>query len=263
MTYLPIIKTTIGAYLYLWEERHYLWQLTLPPLVVLAILEALVQWGTLSTVETGGKMTYVDFQQSGWVAVLFYVTFFLNIWIWLSYSVAWHRVFLVQEENKDVLKAYSWNNRQVNFLWTTIKIFFLLIPVLIIIQRFVNIQAHGISVLILGVTLCIYVYARLLLWFPAVATDKNLNILSVWQLSTKNGWRLVGVIGFTSLPLIILSLPMVFLIRQMGYFGQSHKSLSLALVGNLFFEFLSFIALAASISALSISYKFFNENKSS
>ena len=188
-------------------------------------------------------MTYVDFQQSGWVAVLFYVTFFLNIWIWLSYSVAWHRVFLVQEENKDVLKAYSWNNRQVNFLWTTIKIFFLLIPVLIIIQRFVNIQAHGISVLILGVTLCIYDYARLLLWFPAVATDKNLNILSVWQLSTKNGWRLVGVIGFTSLPLIILSLPMVFLIRQMGYFGQSHKSLSLALVGNLFFEFLSFIAL--------------------
>ena len=130
-------------------------------------------------------------------------------------------------------------------------------------QRFVNIEANGITVLILGVTLCIYVYARLLLWFPAVATDKNLSILSVWQLSTKNGWRLVGVIGFTSLPLIILSLPMVFIIRQMGYFGQSHKSLSLALVGNLFFEFLSFIALAVSISALSISYKFFNENKSS
>ena len=53
MTYLPIMKTAISAYLYLWEERHYLWQLTLPPLVVLAILEALVQWGTLSTVETG------------------------------------------------------------------------------------------------------------------------------------------------------------------------------------------------------------------
>ena len=87
-----------------------------------------------------------------------------------------------------------------------IKIIFLLIPVLIIIQRFVNIEANGIAVLILGITLCIYIYARLLLWFPAVATDKNLSILSVWQLSTKNGWRLVGVIGFTSLPLIILRL---------------------------------------------------------
>ena len=263
MTYLPIMKTAISAYLYLWEERHYLWQLTLPPLVVLAILEALVQWGTVSTVQTGSKITYVDFQQSGWVAVLFYVTFFLNIWIWLSYSVAWHRRFLVQEEKKDVLKAYSWNNRQVNFLWTTIKIFFLLIPVIIIIQRFVNIETNGILILILGITLCIYIYSRLLLWFPAVATDQVLNILAVWQLSTKNGWRLVGVITFTSLPLIILSLPMVLIIRQMGYFGQSHKSLSLALVGNLFFEFLSFIALAASISALSISYKFLTDNKNS
>ncbi len=263
MTYLPIIRTAISAYLYLWEERRYLWQLTLPPLVILAILEALVQWGTVSTVETGGKITYVDFHHSGWVAVLFYVTFFLNIWIWLSYSVAWHRGFLVQKEKKDVLKAYSWNSRQVNFLWTTLKIFFLLIPVLIIVQRFLSIEVNSILVLILGITLCIYVYSRLLLWFPAVATDQNLNILSVWQLSSKNGWRLVGVIGLTSLPLIILSLPMVLLIRQMGYFGQSHKSLSLALIGNLFFEFLSFMALAASISALSISYKFLADSKNS
>jgi hypothetical protein len=260
MTYLPVIKTVFSAYLYLWEERHYLWQLTLPPLVVLAILEALVQWGTISTVQTGNQMTLVDLHQSGWVAILFYFTFFLNIWIWLSYSVAWHRGYLVRGESRDVLKAYTWNGRQVQFLWTMIKIFFFFIPVIFIVQRFLNVGTGGLFILIFCIMACIYVYARLLLWFPAVAVDKNLNLLSLWQLSSKNGWRLVGVIAFTSLPLIILSLPIVFIIRQMGYFGHSHHSLSLALMGNLFFEFLSFLALAASISALSISYKFFEDN---
>ena len=49
MIRLPVIKTVFGAYYYLWEERLYLWQLTLPPLVVLAILKTLVQWGTVSS----------------------------------------------------------------------------------------------------------------------------------------------------------------------------------------------------------------------
>lgn len=263
MIRLPVIKTVFGAYYYLWEERLYLWQLTLPPLVVLAILKTLVQWGTVSSIDIGSKIASIDIYRSGWVAVLFYVAFFVNFWVWLSYSVAWHRAYLVQSENKDVLKAYSWNGRQVQFLWTTIKILFLMVPAMIILPRLIILGANGALPLIIGMTACLYVYARLLLWFPAIATDQTLNIWPLWQLSSKNGWRLASVIVCTSLPLVMSGLPVVFIFQQLGFFDQSNQSLSVSLLGNLFLEFLSFIALAASISALSISYKFLLKNKNS
>ena len=46
MTQIPVFQTVFGVYLYLWQERQNLWQLTLPPIVILSILGALVQWGT-------------------------------------------------------------------------------------------------------------------------------------------------------------------------------------------------------------------------
>jgi len=263
MTRLPVIKTVFGAYNYLWEERLYLWQLTLPPLVVLAILKTLVQWGTVSSIDIGSKIASIDIYRSGWVAVLFYLAFFVSIWAWLSYSVAWHRAYLLRSENKDVLKAYSWNGRQVQFLWTTLKIFFLMVPAMYILPRFIILGANGTLPLIIGMTACLYVYARLLLWFPAVAIDQTLNIWPLWQLSGKNGWRLASVIVCTSLPLVISGLPVVFIFQQLGFFDQSNQSLSVSLLGNLFLEFLSFVALAASISALSISYRHLLQNKNS
>ncbi|PPR58440.1 MAG: hypothetical protein CFH07_00874 [Alphaproteobacteria bacterium MarineAlpha3_Bin6] len=263
MIRLPVIKTVFGAYYYLWEERLYLWQLTLPPLVVLAILKTLVQWGTVSSIDIGSKIASIDIYRSGWVAVLFYVAFFVNIWVWLSYSVAWHRAYLLRSENKDVLKAYSWNGRQVQFLWTTLKIFFLMVPAMYILPRFIILGANGALPLIIGMTACLYVYARLLLWFPAVAIDQTLNIWPLWQLSGKNGWRLASVMVCTSLPLVMSGLPVVFIFHQLGFFDQSNQSLSVSLLGNLFLEFLSFIALAASISALSFSYRYLLQNKNS
>ena len=75
---------------------------------------------------------------------------FINIWVWLSYSVAWHRSYLVQGEDKDVLKAYLWNRRQLHFFRTGIKIFLLMIPAIFIFPFFgareVKMQTHFLSV---------------------------------------------------------------------------------------------------------------------
>ena len=49
VTPLPVLGTVLGAYAFVWRERRQFWQLTLPPLVILAILTALVQWGTVSS----------------------------------------------------------------------------------------------------------------------------------------------------------------------------------------------------------------------
>ena len=187
----------------------------------------------------------------------------MNIWVWLSYSVAWHRAYLLRSENKDVLKAYSWNGRQVQFLWTTLKIFFLMVPAMYILPRFIILGADGALPLMIGMTACLYVYARLLLWFPAVAIDQTLNIWPLWQLSGKNGWRLASVMVCTSLPLVMSGFLVGLVFQQLGFFDQSNQSLSVSLLGNLFLEFLSFMALAASISALSFSYRYLLQNKNS
>ena len=261
MTHLPVTQTVLDAYIYLWQERQYLWQLTLPPLVILGILGALVQWGTISSIETMNGASYVIINRSGWTTFLFLVMLFTNIWAWLSYSVAWHRSYLVRGEGKNILKAYTWNGRQLKFFFTSIKIFLLVLPALLIFPFLVILQTPGILLLIPGVIIFGYINARLLLWFPAVSVDQNLDIKSLWRLSDENGWRLLIIVVCISLPLITVSLTAVFLTGPLGSFTHPPQSLSLTLLRNLIFEFLSFMGLAASISALSISYKFLMERK--
>ena len=76
----------------------------------------------------------------------------------------------------------------------------------------------------------------------------------VWEVSDGNGFRLLGVVLGVTLPLIALSLPALVLAGPLGGVDGVTKSLTLGLVGGLIIEFLSFIGLAASISALSIAY---------
>ena len=257
MTQIPVFQTVVSVYLYLWQERKHLWQLTLPPIVILSILGAFVQWGTTSSIETNNNISYIGFHRSGWVAALSYITLFISIWIWLSYSVAWHRRYLLGGDGNNTLIAYGWSRRQLRFFWTAIKIFTLMIPALLVFTLFMTPAAFGVTLLVLGLLTYGYVYARLLLWFPAVAVDHQLNIRSLWQLSENNGWRLLSIFVSVSMPLIILSLLAYLITGPLGFFAHTTQYLSVALLSNLLFKFLSFMELAASISALSIAYQYF------
>jgi len=261
MTPIPVFQTAIGAYLYLWQERIYLWQLTMPPIVILSILGALVQWGTTSSIETTNSMSYTSIHRSGWVAALFYITFLISIWIWLSFSVAWHRKYLLGGNGNGTLNAYRWSRRQFRFLGTAIKIFLLMIPALFIFTFLVTPAALRVFLIILGLMAYAYIYARLLIWFPAVAVDQQLDIRSLWQLSQNNGWRLLSIIAVVSMPLIVLSLLAYLITGPLEFISQFNQYLSVALLSNLLFKFLSFMELAASISGLSIAYQYFVDRK--
>ena len=263
MTQIPVFQTVFGVYLYLWQERQNLWQLTLPPIVILSILGALVQWGTASSIVTSDSTAYMGIHRPSWAVVLSQVGVFISIWIWVSYSVAWHRGYLLEGQDNNLLNTYRWSKRQLRFIWTAIKIFFLMIPALFIIPVFVAPATLGIVFVILVITTYGYVYARLLIWFPAVAVDQDLDIRSLWKLSEKNGWRLLCIIVCVSVPLICLSFLAYLITGPQGFFAQSHSSLTISLLSNLLFKLLSFMELAASISALSIAYKFFLDCKTS
>ena len=123
MTQIPVFQTVFGVYHYLWQDRQHLWQLTLPPIVILSILGALVQWGTASSIVTSDSTAYMGIHRPSWAAVLSQVVVFISIWLWVSYSVAWHRRYLLEGQDHNLLNTYRWSKRQFRFIWTAIKIF--------------------------------------------------------------------------------------------------------------------------------------------
>ena len=254
MTPLPVLGTILGAYAFVWRERRQFWQLTLPPLVILAILTALVQWGTVSSSVTLDGVRSFSVQRSGWVGVLSFVLLILNIWVWLAYSVAWHRTYLLPADDYSTVDAFRPHGRQIRFLWTACKIFLLMIPGLFVVPLLVAFAATGVVLMLFGILAYGYVYGRLLIWLPAVAVDDRLTFWEAWAVSGGNGFRLLGVVLGVTLPLIALSLPTLVLVGPLGGVDGATKSLTLGLVGGLIIEFLSFVGMAASVSALSIAY---------
>ncbi len=254
MTRLPVIDIVKAAYAFVWQERRQFWQLTLPPLVILAILSALVQWGTVTTSEAVDGVRSFSVHRSDWVVTLSFIMFVLNFWIWLSYSVAWHRSYLMPGGALSPADAYRPGFRQIRFFWTAVKILLLMIPGIFIFPLFAAFAAAGVALVLLGILAYGYIYGRLLLWLPAVALDDQLTFKEVWALSEGNGMRLLGIVVGTTLPLILLSLPALLLVGPLSIFAEAGNSLTAGLLSNLAFELLSFIGLAASISALSIAY---------
>ena len=158
VTSLPVLGTVLGAYAFVWQERRQFWRLTLPPLVILAILTALVQWGTVSFDVTWDGVRSFSVQRSGWVSVLSFVLLMLNIWVWLAYSVAWHRSYLLPAEGCSTVDAYRPHGRQIRFLWTACKIFLLMIPGLFVVPILVAFAATGVVLMLLGILAYGYVY---------------------------------------------------------------------------------------------------------
>ena len=120
MTSLPVLGTVLGAYAFVWQERRQFWRLTLPPLVILAILTALVQWGTVSFDVTWDGVRSFSVQRSGWVSVLSFVLLMLNIWVWLATALLG---YLLPAEGCSTVDAYRPHGRQIRFLGPRVKFF--------------------------------------------------------------------------------------------------------------------------------------------
>ena len=52
--------------------------------------------------------------------------------VFCMYSVAWHRLYLVPEEQASAGAAYRWGGRQWRFLFNYVKVFLVMIPPFIV-----------------------------------------------------------------------------------------------------------------------------------
>ena len=271
----PVFKTVLGAYAFVWQARKDFASLAIPLVVVLATLLALYIWlwppvfspvfpDTLEEIEAAMAIRW-----SG--STLGSITVDLVNWaVYVVFAVAWHRRYLVPAEATTVGAALRWRWRQTRFLLLSILVFLIagliygvgIIVALVLAtflvpnesQLIVSYAIYGFLVVVAAL-LALPVYGRLTMWFPSTAVDHRMSLRECWAFSRGNGWRL-GVIFFLAaipfaIPVGLIALFWLGIVFGSGPGGSLTMQFILALVQN----GIGFIGTAAGVSALSIAYR--------
>jgi hypothetical protein len=274
---LAVISTIVQAFIFCWHYRLQFYLIALPAIIVLAILSTLVTslfpttfqhaygfnlftgHSTVSN-ETFGYTYGISF----WRSLADVCLFFLTAGSLLLYSVAWHRFFLVPNEDVKIGDCYRWEIRHSLFLWSNIKIFLFIIPIGGIGLLFTLASAIFAPIIGVGVIFLICVcYARFSMWLPAAALEQKMTLQEALVLTKGNGGQLAAILILTAITSGILDILAKGLI--------SYASLSLGTVGVLTQSLLTNFALylityagtALGISALSIGYQKLTEANNS
>ena len=282
---LPIFEIVKQAYGFVWAHRAEFWKLAIPAIVIVSISGAVFSWGSWTVfgkaqsfgeyLENAANPQIADFQSFFWLWLAAMTVFAI---VFCMYSVAWHRLYLVPEEQASAGAAYRWGRRQWRFLFNWVKVFLVMIPPLIfavlhrrycrpcgrirrrrgegwrrIRHRFDccgRLIAQILVWLVVG-----WVYAKFSMLFPSTAADAHMKLGEGWRLSVGNGWRLLWIIVFVALPVGIVTWPVNFAVSVLLFETGAISSLTANLLTALIGQFFGFIGTAVGVSALSISYK--------
>ena len=266
----PVFKTVLGAYAFVWQARKDFVSLAIPLVVMLAIVGALYGWlwpplfaTTPEEIEAAMANRWGGAMLVGLLFAAIYVAVFI------MFAVAWHRRYLVPDELTTVRAALRWGWRQTRFLLLTIAVgliaalaYAVSLTVVSLIgglllrdqgQTAIGGLAFAALVIAAGL-LALSIYGRLSMWFPSTAVDHRMSLRACWAFSRGNGWRLALIIVLVTIPFLVLMLvvyvPLAFAMLGTGLFS----SLTLQFLVSLVQLAISFIGTAAGVSALSIAY---------
>ena len=269
---LPIFEIVVQAYGFVWAHRTEFWKLAIPAIVIVSISSAVFSWGlwTLfgkaqsfgeyleNSINLEINLKIVDFESFFWLWLAAMIVFAI---VFCMYSVAWHRLYLVPEEQAIARAAYRWGGRQWRFLFNWVKVFLVMIPPFIVAEivvlgiAFVATAAAFIISQILLWLVVGWFYARFSMVFPSTAADAHMKLREGWRFSKGNGWRLLWIIVFVALPVGIVTWPVNFAVSVLLFGTGAISSLTANLLTALLGQFFGFIGIAVGVSALSISYK--------
>jgi hypothetical protein len=256
MKLLSVLSVTGEAYCFVWHERHLLWRLALPGLIVLVLADA-----------AGLALPFGRGLLWGIAKLILYAG------IVILYSVAWHRAYLIPGEPIHPKSAYRWQQRQTKFLMNYVKTTLVVVPIFLIGSFVAGLLATPFAgggggtristfavVWLIGTQMAVWIVvgaisARLSLLFPATAADEHMDLGTGWSLTYGNGLRLLGIIILSAVPFWIAYLP----VQLATYAGISLVGLRSSLTANLLLAILEqglgLVAVAIGVSALSIAYR--------
>ncbi len=195
LTRLPVGKVIAGGLILAWERRHALLHaLWLPLLLGIAFTVSETLWGPSSWEQVSPEQ---QAPRQGalllWTLPLFVLT--------VVFAVRSYRVYLLGDDQIKVLPAFSWGLRETRFVFAMAGIAFLFALAAVTFGSIVGALWPGISTFSSGrfALLLIlppaYLAGRLLLAFPALATDDSVDVLQAlgnsWTISRRNGIRVL------------------------------------------------------------------------
>ena len=267
----PVFKTVLGAYAFVWLARRDFVSLAIPLVVVLAIVWALYGWLWPPLFPTTPEELEAAMANRRGGSVLGSIAVYLVNWaVYVVFAVAWHRRYLVPAEATTVGAALRWRRRQTLFLLLFILV--ILIAGLIFVvgmivaavlgtilvtdeSQLIRLAPIYVFPVVIAALLALPVYGRLTMWFPSTAVDHRMSLRQCWAFSRGNGWRLGGIVLLAAIPLVIpvalISLFSLGIVFRSGLGGSLTMQFILALVRN----GIGFIGTAAGVSALSIAYR--------
>jgi len=266
---LMIRETVFEVLNFLWTNRLDLVRMIAAPVLAIAILHV-----ALSTV-------FKDFaptQESGISGLQFFalvIAIALPTVFYVMFAVAWHRRCLRPEEQTTILAALKWDRRKTQFLLRFIVISVISViaalPVLIIssIVGWTGGTATAVSgqggptmaVVIIQLVKLITIFAvmlvqvRLSLLLPATALDQKLTLTEAWAIGQGNSWRLLAVLLLSVAPAMVIVLLVGSAIGAISQATGLGGLLTYRFIVQLALDFASYIVVAASVSALSMSYR--------
>lgn len=267
---LPIRSVVFEVFQFLWDNRLDLLRMMAAPVLALSIVGI-----AISPLFRSGTPPETFADLSGLQALGVFLAVALPTVFYVMFAVAWHRRCLKSEEQTTILSALKWDRRKTIFLGRLIVITFAALAVSLP-PTLIGVIAGGGAAMGLaagGVAgpstadtllqlakaavglLILLVQARLALWLPAAALDQKLTIMEAWVLGRRNSWRLVAIFLLSVAPAMLAAVLVSSAFQGIAQATGLANTLTFRFVVSLALNFVYYIVIAASVSALSISYR--------
>ena len=266
---LSIRNVVFEVFRFLWENRRDLLYMVAAPVLALSIAGILLS-AVLGTDAPADPKT----PDPGRVAANL-ISFTLQTLFYVMFAVAWHRRCLRSEEQTTILSALKWDRRKTLFLGrffvVTLIVIALSLPPMLVVMivgggASMGLAAGGVGgagtgplvvelVKAVAVILILLLQTRLALWLPAAALDHKMTLMEAWVIGRGNSWRLVAILLLSVAPIMVLALLVGAAVSAVAQMSGLAATLTFRFVAALALIFVYYIVIAASVSALSISYR--------
>lgn len=263
---MPLNLATVlaNAYKFLWANRQDFLAYAFLPVVLVAGVKTLTLWFTgewqivfeaATTTEPQTDVTAQVLQITA--ADLFNLVITLATYV--MFAVAWHRKFLIGNEGNTVGAALRWGGRQ----WKFLGFFVLLLAIIIVASTLLSLPIRMLAsgnaastafAILVVLTLVGLLYGRLLLVFPAAATDTPMSLKDSILRTKGRSWLMLGIAVMPPLPAMLV-LMMVSILLANLFVPLFGASVSLLLVLTLIQQVIVFAGIAAGVTALSIVHR--------
>lgn len=273
---LSIRNVVFEVFQFLWENRLDLLRMVAAPVLALSIFSIV-----LSALLGGGPPADADAPDPARV-VANLLSFALQLVFYVMFAVAWHRRCLRSEEQTTILSALKWDRRKTIFLARCFVLILIVLALSLPPSIIAAIAGGGVSMGLaaggvggpttgmlmlrlaeaLYLVLILLLQARLTLWLPAAALDHKMTLMEAWVIGRKNSWRLVAVFLLSVAPIMVIALLVGSAVQALAQVTGLAGALTFRFIAALALIFVYYLVIAASVSALSISYRELRRNPS-